>query len=477
MDTGVTCVLGDAALQALYDAAEEKCRGNLRRFGGRTVLVEGGGYEKVWLETQPMGGEMYAKRNLEAGLANQWIFMEHQRADGRLPGSIKLEGDRPVPEYNKLQGFCFAAPALNLYYLAGRDRRYLLALRDALAAFDGYLWRTRACDEGVLCSFCVCDTGEDHALRYGDAPFWWGKETPPEGYRSVPMRSMDVTAYSYAARAALADIGVILRDGSAQGWHRKAEAVKRRIGEYFWNGERGTCFDRGPDGRAQTVLAHNTLRLMYWRALDAGKAARFVREHLMNPDEFYTPAPLPSVAANDPLFRNVPTNDWSGQPEGLTYQRAIRALENYGFWKEITLLGRKFIGTLKKDGGVFPQQFDPFTGRPGEGNADGYGPTMLSLLEYVSRLYGVHIEREEVRFGLMGGTGVRYEQRVGDRRYAVESDGVRARVLVDGKPRWACPCGACVVTDVNGDLRRVSVIDPDAPGDFRPKVTELGGKA
>jgi hypothetical protein len=216
---------------------------------------------------------------------------------------------------------------------------------------------------------------------------------------------------------------------------------------------------------------------MYWNALDAGKAARFVREHLMNPDEFLTPVPLPSVAANDPLFRNVPTNDWSGQPEGLTYQRAIRALENYGFWKEITLLGRKLFGTLKKNGGAFPQQFDPFTGRPGEGNADGYGPTMLSLLEYVSRLYGVHIEREEVRFGLMGGMSVRYEQRVGDRRYAVESDGANARVLVDGRPRWACPCGARLVTDLNGSLKRVSVIDPDAPGDFRPEAIQLGGKA
>ena len=36
----------------------------------RPVLVEGGGYEKIWLETQPMGGEMYALRNLEAAKNN-----------------------------------------------------------------------------------------------------------------------------------------------------------------------------------------------------------------------------------------------------------------------------------------------------------------------------------------------------------------------------------------------------------------------
>jgi hypothetical protein len=468
MDTGVTCALGDTALQALYDAAEEKCRGNLQRFGGRTVLVEGGGYEKVWLETQPMGGEMYAKRNLEVGLANQWIFMEHQRADGRLPGSVKLEGGRPVPEYNKLQGFCFAAPALNLYYLAGRDRRYLLALRDALAAFDGYLWRTRACDEGCCAASAYATRGRITPCATATRPSGGERKLRPKGTGRCRCVPWTVTAYSYAARAALADIGVICRDGSAQGWHRKAEAVKRRIGEYFWNGERGTCFDRGPDGRAQTVLAHNTLRLMYWRALDAGKAARFVREHLMNPDEFYTPAPLPSVAANDPLFRNVPPTTGAASRRGSpTSGRSVRL--------KITASGRKshFWGesssNAQKGWRRVSPAVRPLHGAAGRGQRRRLRATMLSLLEYVSRLYGVHIEREEVRFGLMARTGVRYEQRVGDRRYAVESDGVRARVLVDGKPRWACPCGACVVTDVNGDLRRVSVIDPDAPGTSAPK--------
>ena len=47
-------------LQLLYDTAVAKCLNNLNTFAGDQVLVEGGGYEKIWLETQPMGGEMYA---------------------------------------------------------------------------------------------------------------------------------------------------------------------------------------------------------------------------------------------------------------------------------------------------------------------------------------------------------------------------------------------------------------------------------
>src|SRR5512136_2544991 len=63
---GVTFKTDDAVLQKLYDAAEEAERGNIVSFAaGRKALVEGGGYTNVWLETQPMGGAMYGKRDLE----------------------------------------------------------------------------------------------------------------------------------------------------------------------------------------------------------------------------------------------------------------------------------------------------------------------------------------------------------------------------------------------------------------------------
>ncbi|MDR1439720.1 MAG: hypothetical protein LBJ10_06830, partial [Clostridiales bacterium] len=200
---------GDRRLQRIFESAAQKLRGNLRDFGGRTVLVEGGGYDKIWLETQPMGGEMYARFNMEAALNNQLLFMEHQRADGRMPGSIRLgatgaggtggTGGTPgagggadadpqrapggqeagqgagrgagrgsgsvFPEFNKFQGFCFPWPALNMYYISGAGEGYLRLLQYALARFDAYLWAWRDSDgDGCLESWCVTDTGEDGAL-------------------------------------------------------------------------------------------------------------------------------------------------------------------------------------------------------------------------------------------------------------------------------------------------------------------------
>ena len=74
--TGVSFQTSDTDLQRLFDAAEAKAAANIVQFTPTMkALVEGGGYGNVWIETQPMGGEMYAKRNLEVALNNQLLFL------------------------------------------------------------------------------------------------------------------------------------------------------------------------------------------------------------------------------------------------------------------------------------------------------------------------------------------------------------------------------------------------------------------
>ena len=468
-ETSVSFRCDSPVLQRVYEEAEKRCLNNLKDFAGRPVLVEGGGYSKIWLETQPMGGEMYALRNLEAAMNNTLLFMEHQRADGRLPGSIRLAEGKTVPEYNKYQGFCFPWPALNLYYLSGEDPAYLDALRDTLIRFDACLWRTRALrPDGLLRSFCVYDTGEDNALRYGDAPCWWTEDDPPEGFSVVPMASMDVTSWSYASRDTLRKISLIQgREGEARFWARLADQAAEALRRELWDEKAGTLFDRDRQGHQVRVLGHSPLRCMYWGSLSQKMADRFVREHLLNPAEFWTPFPLPSTAVSDPAFRNAPENNWSGQPEGLTWQRAIQALENYGFDSLVTRLGEKLIHNIADHGYRFTQQYDPFTGEPSlPAGADpevltSYGPTLLAVLEYIAHHRGVRPHLEEIWFSL--GSGVAFETEASFRgvRCGIRSDGVRAEVRLDGRLLRESPCGCRVVADLRGNiLRTVRIEEP-----------------
>ena len=464
------------AVKRLYDEAEAKCLKNLNDFAGRTVLVEGGGYVKIWLETQPMGGEMYAKRNMEAALNNQLFFMETQRGDGRLAGSIENKGNGQIEaQFNKFQGFCFPFPALNMYYWIGKDERYLRMLLRTLQKFDEYLWKTRDSNgDGILESFCVYDTGEDNAVRYGDAPNYCTEDFPTENSRIVPMASMDIMSFSYAARDTLSEISRILKDGREEYWKNEARKVADKIRSELWNEEIGACFDKDKFGNVIPVLTHNSLRCMYWGSFSQEMADRFVNEHLLNANEFWTYFPLPSVAANDPAFKNAPENNWSGQSEGLTYQRAIMALERYGYESIVTKLGKKLIENVIKNHYVFTQQYDPFTGKASrvspvtkepipegsdEEGQDAYGPTLLSVLEYIAHIWGVHMHKGEIWFSLAGGLSYSYSQTWGENEYAIESDGKRARIFINGVLHHTSPVGVRLITDENGNLLRTRAIE------------------
>ena len=454
-ETKVVFKTGDKLVQKLFDSAEEKCIGNIRDFAGYKVLIEGGGYGKVWIETQPMGGAMYGKRNLEIAFNNQKIFMDNQREDGRLPGSIELRDGKLIPQFDKFQGFCFPDPALDVWYLTGRKPEFLEELYGVLRKYDEYLWAVRDSDgDGCLESWCKYDTGEDNAVRYGDAPNAWDKEIPPEGSSIVPMASMDFMSYSVNARETMAHIASLQGKTDLADRHRAdAEELKIRIRSILWDENRGAFFDRDKDHRSMPVLTHNNLRMMYWNSMSQADADRFIKEHLLNPEEFWTKMPLPSVAVNDPSFRNARENNWSGQSEALTYQRAIRALENYGYYSLIPELGNRLFHAIG-DKCVFVQQYDPFTGEPSIGGTDGardaYGPAMLAVLEYISRMYGVDVVRDRLIFSCVKGADCRYEQYAGGHVYSVESEGDRVKFAIDGREVYAGTNGIRIETDLDG---------------------------
>ncbi len=485
-------------MQRLYRAGGEKLAMNVTDFGeGFPILVEGGGYGNAWLETQPMGGEMHAKANLQLALNNQVVFMLAQRADGRLPGMVvpwsriaEHAWDRkgfppgyvPVPEWKLVadhemfQGYCFPDPAWRMYFWIGKDRAYLQDLYAALKAHDAYLWRTRDSNgDGLLESWCVWDTGEDASMRYyrrGAKDSWPYEKAPgtddpalpklAEDAR-VPFQSMDVMSYSYSGRAVLARISEELGNGEAGHWEQAAEEVRRRIIAKLWNPGRHACFDLDRHGRPLDDLIHNNLRCMWFGSFTQEMADAFIRHHLLNPDEFWGEVPLASIAKNDPMFFSHPNNNWSGQPQGLTYQRAIGALENYGHVAELSLIGAKLFPILIRNGCRFTQQLDPVTGEAMAGK-DGYGPMILAMQEYVARMHGIHVDVEHGRVWWSGldleGEAFAAMRQWGGRRFELKARDGALMAMVDGKPVFESALGCRVVTDLDGRLLEVVGISP-----------------
>lgn len=501
-NTAVWFKTSDSTLQKVFDEAEKKAKGNIANFGKYKVLVEGGGYNFVWLETQPMGGVMYAKRNLEIAKNNIQIFMDLQREDGRFPGMITYDNKTPFPGevcnnstlnpvYGWFQGYYFPMPAFELYYWLNKDKEYLLQLYNALEKFDNYLWKTRDSDnDGCLESWCVYDTGEDNNVRYGNSPSSWPFENPPTVQRlmemsekelkvncysfvpfnktmfesmenvPVPIESMDVMSYSYTGRDVLSLISKELSNGKEIYWRNKANDVREKIKDYLWDERRHACYDRDKSNKTMNILLHNNLRCMYYGSFDQEMADDFIKYHLLNPKEFWTPMPLPSIAVNDPFFRNNPNNSWSGQPEALTYQRSIRALENYGHYAELTMIGTKFLKAIS-DSLKFTQQFDPFTKRISTATQNnGYGPSILSSLEFISRLYGIDITQNKVYWSCLDNDNeYNYSQVWGDRLFKMTTRGNMVFCSINSKEVYSFTKGVRVVSDLDGKIIEVIGIE------------------
>ena len=516
--TGVSFRTSDAELQKLFDAAEAKAAANLYPISpGMKVLVEGGGYAAVYLETQPMGGEMYAKRDPQAALNNQLIFMLGQRADGRIPGCIRsverarkgyskdgkwLEYFTELPklglvtEEREFSGYCYPTPAWKMYFWTGKDRQYLELLESSLESFDAYLWKTRDSNhDGLLETWCTWDTGEDGSTRYimrgaptcwpfdqppgaaglpnpqdpKDFAYYWcerkGQGLPPPAPDEMlaPFASMDVMAYSYGGRATLARIAHELGNGREAYWQRKAEDVRQRLIAGLWLPERHACFDRDRTGRRLDELIHNNLRCMWHGVFTQAMADEFVRYHLLNPAEFWTLLPLVSIAANDRMYKNVgtPGGNWAGLPQSLTYQRAIRALENYGHFAEVTLLGDILLKAVARKGCTFPLELVT-TAHATASNPDGYGPLILACLEYTAHLHGIHIDEDRVWFSGVrpGGHDFTYTQRLNDTIYQLTCEHGQLRGSLNGRELFTCTAGTRVVTDAAGKILEMVGINP-----------------
>ena len=326
--TSVAFHSSDAAALALFQHAESGEAVNTLELAPQfDVLVEGGGYKNIWLETQPMGGAMYGVRNLRLALNNQLAFMRTQRQDGRLPGMVvkpKAGASGTVhPTYSypgnanhsMLQGFYMASPAVDVAFLMNRSddgqgghrvavSAYLAELRAVLTKFDGWLWSARNSSHGVLWLHDTADTGEDGSDRFAGA-------TPP-------FESMDMMAYAYNTERSLARICLLQGDAKAHSyWTQRMASTAAGLKRRLWREELGACFDRERDGEMAyvTTLVHNNLRCMWQGIFDQKMADTFVARHLMNRSEFWTPTPLVSIAVSDPRFHNIKGNDWRYAPD------------------------------------------------------------------------------------------------------------------------------------------------------------------
>jgi glycogen debranching enzyme len=248
--------------------------------------------------------------------------------------------------------------------------------RAVLSRFHDFLDRERADADGLIGVIQPDETGLDASPAY-DSLGW--RSHPKPGFVAL-LRYNRSRNFDY--RRIVADGGfhatdVLVNTAWILGWEglarlgepgaaKRAEQLTHALVKRLYNQEQGFFFAEGPDGRPFNVSTWAGLAPLALSNLPAEVSRRVVDEHLLNPQRFWLPYPVPSTAATEPSF--VPGDCrylwieryWRGPTWLFTTWFITRGLTRLGRDEEAVHLVDRTAELVRQSG--FREYFNPLTG-------------------------------------------------------------------------------------------------------------------
>ena len=388
----------DRGMQQKYQDALEGLRHNTRIVYGTDdpVLIEGGYYNGIWLECGPLEALVYGPYASGQALASHRIFFRNQRPDGYIPCTFLA--DRMLT--GQIQSVVpIAATALETALLTG-DEQLLEEAYSACSRWDQWLSINRDSRGLGLCeAFCEYDTGHDHSPRFAGLPKQCPDSRPelcPDA-GGLPYLAPDLSAMLFGGRVALSRIAACLNlTAEADGWAEKAEHTRQSIMTYCFEPDELMFYDVTRQGDWLKIRGDVLTRVLGEKVVDQPLFERIFERHIANPDSFWTPYPLPSIAVDDARFdHRLPENSWGGPSQALTALRAPRWLEHYRKPAHLAHLMKQWLCALDASP-HFMQQINPWTGEFIASANQNYSPAMCVVIEFIRRLYGIVCDERQI---------------------------------------------------------------------------------
>ena len=157
------------------------------------------------------------------------------------------------------------------------------------------------------------------------------------GYHNTrEYEGVDLNCYLVRELEAMAEIAVAIgRDEEAAAFIAHAEELKFKINEVFWDEEDGFYYDRSEKtGELNRIKSVAGFIPLWIGAASPERAERLVKEHLLNPHEFWTNYPVATWAKTEPDYRQEKAGNestWLGSTWIPTNYMVFRGLLRYGY--------------------------------------------------------------------------------------------------------------------------------------------------
>jgi len=206
----------------------------------------------------------------------------------------------------------------------------------------------------------------------------------------MPRLCPDLSATVYGARVALAAMARALgKNADADRWTESAEQIRKLILAKLFVPDDAAFYDLDAQGHFVRVHSDVLSRVCGEHVVDQKTFDSLWERQIHNPEAFWAPYPLPSIALDDPAFvRPIPRNSWGGATQALTALRTPRWFEYYSKAAELSFLMSRWCDAILRDM-TFRQQMDPITGEFTQADLPRYSPCALVMVDFTWRLAGV----------------------------------------------------------------------------------------
>lgn len=157
------------------------------------------------------------------------------------------------------------------------------------------------------------------------------------GYMEVnEYEGVDLNCYLVRELEAMSEIAAELhRADEAEVYREQAEALKYKINEVFWDEEDSFYYDRSEKtGELNKVKSVAGFIPLWIGAATPERAERIIKEHLLNPDEFWTKYPVATWSKSEPDYHQEKLGNessWMGSTWIPTNYMVFRGLIRYGY--------------------------------------------------------------------------------------------------------------------------------------------------
>lgn len=359
-------------------------------------------YPGIWMEHVYDSVFLASRRPEYLYLAENTVnlFMDRQTEDGQLPFAVMRSGSTRYAHIQECVSFytlCLEVWRMN------HDPAFLAKAYESGKRWDAWLRAHRmTTGRGLVEMFFGYDTGHDNSGRlegmacpgnYIRDGVEQNAATLPPDDGITPILAVDMNANFYGNEKALAEMARQLgRGDEAAAWERSAEEIRENLFAHCYDEGDAFFYDADRHGVLRKYKSSTIFHLFMERVLEPGRDAeligRIYREHLKNPEEFWTPYPFPSMAVNDPsCARHVDRNCWGYYTMGLITLRCTRWMDAYGWSGDFDHICEKWLEAWTRcfDRVPLGQEIDPMSGEPTP-CSPWYSSGMLSYLYAADRL-------------------------------------------------------------------------------------------